>query len=105
MQDFLDGIRSFWDTLPAPARAAVLVALITACRYVYDDDRRKWRRKLAEGGICICSTWGFGEGAKAVGLPVESAYLFAVAIGWYGADWVRENAREWLKRKTGEGAE
>ena len=100
MQDIFDGLAALYDALPTPIKAALLSMMLTILRFVYDDDRRKSRRKWLETAICIAITWGISEGLKAFDMHENAAYLIAVGVGWLGADFVRERAKHFVTRKS-----
>ncbi|MDZ7922713.1 MAG: phage holin, lambda family [Marinagarivorans sp.] len=91
-------MHDFFNEVPEQVKAAGLAGLLTFMRLSYA--RSKLSRKIWETLICVAITWGVGKGVAALGLSIESAYLFAVTIGWMGADFVREHARNAIIRKV-----
>ncbi len=97
MQDDFEGLKMFLDSVPF--KSAVLAGLLILMRFFYNDDRRKWHRKVLELAICVVTTYGASKGLKAVGIGEEGSWLVAIALGWMGADYVREHAKLWFKKK------
>ena len=103
MSDLPETFRAIWESLSTSAQATLLALLLTVFRVMYDDkDGRKWWRKLLECGICVCVTYGVSASLVAWGIREEGAWLVAVAMGWYGADYVRERGRRWSEKKAGD---
>lgn len=102
MQTETEGLAAFFATLSTPVKAATLALVVTVLRFAYDNDRRKWTRKTLEAALCTTVAWGISSGLHAIGLHSDAAYLVAVALGWLGADFVRERARAWVSDKSGE---
>lgn len=102
MQTETEGLAAFFVTLSTPVKAATLALVVTVLRFAYDNDERKWTRKALEALLCTTVAWGLSSGLHAIGLHNDAAYLVAVALGWLGADFVRERARTWVSNKSEE---
>ena len=101
MQDIAEGFKHFWGALSVPVQAAIFSGILAVLRLAYDvKDGRKFYRKALEAGICIGVTFGVSSGLSALSIPESGAWLIAVALGWLGADWVREHGRSWSERRV-----
>ena len=101
MNDFVESIGRFWDSLSTPVQAALFTGLLSVLRLAYDSkDGRRLYRKVLETGICICVTFGAAKGFGAIGVNSDAAWLVAIALGWAGADYVREKGRVWADKKV-----
>lgn len=101
MQELLDSARHLFGEIPVAVKAAILTAVLVLLRHAYDGKGGKWGRKCIEAALCMATTWGVSFGLSAVGLGEDSSWLVAVAIGWLGADWVRDHAKRWTEKKLG----
>lgn len=103
MQDFAEGVKSFWESLSTPVQAAIFAGVLSLLRIAYDArDGRRLYRKFLELCICVVVTFGASSGLSAIMVPESAAWLIAVALGWMGADWVREHGRKWSERRLGD---
>jgi lambda family phage holin len=99
MHESVEAIKHFWTSLSSPIQAALLVAMMSLFRFVYEDDRRKNKRRWSEVGMAMLATFILGEAAVAFGFNEKWAYVIAVGIGTYGIGYVRDKAAEKLDKK------
>ena len=103
MQDLTEGLKHFWDSLSVPVQAAVFSGILAFMRVCYDvKDGRKLYRKTLECGTCIGVTFATSMGLPALGISESAGWLISVALGWLGADYVRERGRIWAEQKVKE---
>lgn len=102
MSNDIEGLNTIMSSIPF--KSAILAGVLTVLRFFYDDDRRKWHRKVLETAICITVTYGVARGIKAIpGVSEDAAWLIGVGLGWWGADYVRERAKVWFKKRSERG--
>lgn len=106
MNDLMEGVKHAWAGLSVPVQAAVFSGVLALLRLAYDvKDGRRWYRKFLEASICISVTFGASSGLSALHIPESGAWLIAVALGWLGADWVREHGRHWSEQRINNRSE
>lgn len=88
-----------WDSLPEPIRGAVIAFFIALLRVFYDGQEPRIVRRVLEACLCGAIAYGVGSGAEALGLKPGMATFAGGAIGLFGADWVRNQAQAFARRK------
>lgn len=79
--------------IPEPFRAALLAALVSLLRILYDGKEPRWVRRLLEAALCGCIALGIAYLCEALGFRPGAATFVGAAVGLLGADQVREIGR------------
>lgn len=79
--------------IPEPFRAALLAALVSLLRILYDGKEPRWFRRLLEAALCGCIALGVAYLCEGLGLKAGWATFLGAAVGLLGADQVREIGR------------
>lgn len=94
-----DESKTFWDILtniPPMIQGAIMAFIISMLRIIYDDEEKKWQRKLLESMLCAALTIVAGSFVGALGLSTEWILGIGGLIGFLGADYIRERARSYV---------
>ena len=79
--------------IPEPIRAALLAALVSILRILYDGKEPRWARRVLEAALCGAIALGIAHLVEALGMSSGWATFLGGAIGLFGADQVREWGR------------
>ncbi len=94
-----DKIPDLLGSLPGPARAAIVGALIALIRVMYDAREPRLMRRLLESALCGAIALCVASAAEDFGLSPGYSTFFGGAIGLLGADQVRVWARYLVQRR------
>lgn len=89
-----------WGALPEPVKAAILAAMVSLLRVMYDDREPRYIRRFLEAALCGAIAFGIGSGVEAMGANAGMAMFLGGFIGLLGADKVRELGQRYVRRKV-----
>lgn len=93
-----------WDALPEPVRAAIIGAIVSFFRVMYDDKEPRWLRRAFE--VALCAALGFTVSYAVTAMGFSSGWGGAAAgvIGVYGVEQVRSWGRALAQKRIDQGA-
>lgn len=86
-------LAEFFNLIPEPIRAALLAAVISMLRILYDGKEPRWARRVLEAALCGAIALGIAHLVGALGLSAGWSTFLGGAVGLFGADQVREWGR------------
>lgn len=81
--------------------APVLSFMLALFRTIYQGKESSWTKRFTESAICGMVTLSAGYGISAMGWHGDLKYAAAGAIGFLGADYIRNIATKAIDKKVG----
>lgn len=100
MQDLFEPVQKIWEALPDSVRAAIISGILALLRLMYADKAKKGTRRFLEVGMCMTLTWASSKFIGLFGLSEDATWLIAVALGWWGTDYVKERAKSIIFKRV-----
>lgn len=102
MPDRLTEFMAWINSLPAPAHAFIMAAIVAPLRVMYDDRKAKWSRIVLESVLCGSLSVGLCGVTEWLGIPQSIAVFIGSSVGFLGVVQVREIAMKIIGKKMGE---
>lgn len=93
---------ALWESLPPPARAAIIGTGVAFLRVMYDGNEPSIVRRLLECALCGAIALCVAYLARPLGLSGDIATFAGGAVGLLGADQVRSWGRRLAERRVRE---
>lgn len=90
---------ALWNSIPEPAKAAVLNAILGALMALKSKDRT-FVGGTIEITLGSVLTFAAGSGIEAFGLSSGWCYAIGGAIGVFGVEQCKEFAKQWANRRA-----
>jgi lambda family phage holin len=100
----IDKDPGFWsgllDLFGPEARSAVMAAIISVLRILYDEKESKWQRIGLESLLCGALAYGLSSGLAFFSLDTGLSVFCGATLGFFGVEFVRNRAQRYVDNKV-----